>query len=466
MQSSSISELRRERVEELAREGVSRRPKVPCGWRFGAEATEEDLKNLTEMLEEILSDDKLVCRRGIVDLVEQMDVNGKSADIVKPLMQPVHIERLVFLLGESEWADYALRVLMRVVDPVFVPKLIECGGIEKFRVLLNDVNPDVAWRCVLVIGNCLIVDSGLFRNEAFSAGLLESVAVTESLVDREKDRLWCLKNSLRVLPFPDGLSEMITHHVLEIWDSSRSDCTSAALKILEIIVKESVSHEYRTEIYEMKMIQRLGDAIILEKTPTAVRALAVIADCCLRGDDMLEQMIFFDVPVKVRDAFMKLGIVDEMVYEMLSFLENWLNSSEIHIGDLMRLFGYANFFEKLLSGSSIVTKMYAVRVLERFVVVTRDVTQLKELISPSMLVTLTDIAPNDTDLAKFYVFPVIRQILAAPDSELILGAANILAPFIDTPDYDQFRTSEDKELADQAQLVESRVQAILNEASP
>ena len=457
----STAAMRQERLNEMVREEGWERRTCVRELKFGANATEEEMRDLESMMKDVLCDDRDVCRQGLVDLVAQIKTNGKSAEFVRQLVQPPHVERLVFLLGESEWADLSQRVLMRVIDQTFVPKMLECGVIEKLKALVSDQNPTVAWRCVLVIGN-LVCASDLFRNEAFSSGLLESVATTESLVDREKDRLWCLRNSLHSLPFPDGLPDMVAHYVLEI-ATSATDCLSLALKTLEIVVKESISHEYRTEIYELKFIQRLGDALILEKTSTVIRSLTILADCCLSGDDMIEQMLFFDVPTKVRDAFMKVGVVDDMVHETLSFLENWLNSSETHINDLIHIFGFAKFFEKLLSGSSFVTKIYASRVLSRFVAVTQDPVRLKSLVSPSVTLTLTELIPIDDDHAKHYVFPILQSLLRQIDPDLSIGAARILHPFLSTPDYDSLRVSPDQELSDMAQWVESRVSSILNE---
>ena len=459
----STAAMRQERLNAMVREEGRERRMDVRELRFGANATDEEMRDLESMMNDVLSDDRGVCRQGLVDLVAQMETNGRSAEFVRQLVQPLHMEKLVFLLGESEWADLALRVLMRVHDQTFVPKMLECGVIDKLKVLVSDRNPTVAWRCVLVIGN-IVCASDLFRNEAFSSGLLETVATTESLVDREKDKLWCLKNSLHASPFPEGLPDMVAHYVLEISTSSATDCLSPALKTLEIVVKESISHEYRTEIYELRFIQRLGDALILEKTSTVIRSLTILADCCLSGDDMIEQMLFFDVPTKVRDAFMKVGVVDDMVHEMLSFLENWLNSSETHINDLTNIFGFAKFFEKLLSGSSFVTKIYASRVLSRFVAVTQDPVRLKSLVSPSVALVLTDLIPIDDDHAKHYVFPILQSLLRQIDPDLSIGAARILQPFVSTPDYDSLCTSSDPELSDMAQWVESRVNSILEEA--
>jgi hypothetical protein len=412
--------------------------------------SDDELELFTFSCDQLLSPDTSTHATSLKELVSIVTHHGCSSF---PLFDERHVTILVRLLSDPHYEYDSLRILQRLsTDPHLSLSFLSAGIFPPLFTFLSKPNSTFLIASIQIIGNCSSLSSD-FRDSAFAANLFDRVA--ESSLADVKTRVWCLSTAFDSAPFPPLLCDQLLPQLLSIASSPRVNVTSQVTKVLEKLIENGFS-EYRQILLEYRFLGNLVDIVAIESSRKVERAITILADCCLDGDELISQMLFHDV---IRVVVMKLEreISATFVLGCLGFVENWLNSSVEHqfeiISGLCQPF-FANFFR----GTLFEAKVSAVRVLTRMAVLA-DFEMFLKVLTPECAVELVGMLCVDEELAIKWIFPVFRVVFERGNVEFLREFAACISGEIS----DELFVSENREIVMAAQLLRANIDTLLND---
>jgi hypothetical protein len=401
---------------------------------------------------DLFSDDPSVLDTSIRDLA------GEAESLkfrLVPFLSPQHLNRLITLLPNPLYQFDSLRILSWLAtDGELVAASLVAGGLltsEGLPALVQRASPRTVIYAVKIVGNSSLV-SREFRDAAFDAGLFQQIAALNYM--DAKARGWCLQSAFEQWPYPSDLVDDLLPPLLHLSLSPNVDVNSAATKVLSRLVDLDIS-AYRPIVGEFRFVTRLVDIITCETMPKKERAAAVLADCCLGGDELISQMMFCDTLHAVVDQILKRPS-DGFLLQSLALVDNWIHSTESYDEPLFDAFcrGFWNVF---FDGAVFRLKVVAARVISRLVVLV-DFKRFLEVMTPQVAAAMVGLLLIDEEVAEKFLFPTFRAMFEHGQPELLNEFAKLVAAEIERGDgYDSLFFSENDEIRYNARMLKASV---------
>jgi hypothetical protein len=189
--------------------------------------------------------------------------------------------------------------------------------------------------------------------------------------------------------------------------------------------------------------------------PKKERAAAVLADCCLGGDELISQMVFCDALRAVVDQILKRPS-DGFLLQSLALVENWIDSTESYDEPLFDAFcrGFWNVF---FDGAVFRLKVVAARVISRLVVLVHF-ERFLEVMTLQVAAAMVGLLLIDEEVAEKFLFPTFRAMFEHGQPELLNELAELVAAEIERGDgYDGLFFSENDEIRYNARMLKASV---------
>jgi hypothetical protein len=291
-----------------------------------------------------------------------------------------------------------------------------------------------------------------FRNAAFAAGLFQQIAALDHI--DAKARGWYLRSAFEQWPYPPDLVDGLLPPLLHLALSPNVDVSSAATKVLCRLVDFNISG-YRPIVGDFRFVIKLVDIIVCETMPKKDRAVAVLADCCLGGDELISQMMFCDALRAVVDQILKRPS-DDFLLQSLVMVENWIHSTESYAEPLFDAF-CRGFWDIFFDGALFRLKVVAARVMSRLVVLV-DFEQFLEVMTPQVAAAMVGLLLIDDEVAEKFLFPTFRVIFERGRPEFLNEFAEVVAAEIESGDgYNSLLFGENPEICQNAKMLKASV---------